>query len=308
MAAARLPRLARAPGPGGPRDESVRPHRHRRRRGVPAQGGGLRSDPSRPPVDHRRRLVDGLLRGRSADSGAARSRPSRPARVPAEPRPPLRLGEQPGTGAGRDRCRHPGSRGRPDRTPARRHPERRPARGGDGARLSSRAATHVRRPRRGTAHRPGTPALTRHRRLAGRPGRHRSRHAGRAPGVPRRRSRQPAHGEGGAGAVVGPGPRARAAPGAGRAPTPRRARRAAGDQREDHAGRRLRDPHRCHARPLPRRPRPDHRQPRTVVHRRGCPRRVRRGARRGRVPGARARLGRPRGAREPGRGRARDQP
>ena len=69
------------------------------------------------------------------------------------------------------------------------------------------------------------------------------------------------------------------------------------DQREDHAGRRLRELHRGRARALPRRARRADRQPRDLVRRPVGPRRGRDPARRAGVPGALPRAGGAGGAR-----------
>ena len=72
---------------------------------------GVRRGAPRRAVDPRRRLGDGRLPGRYADRGRPRRRRARPPGVPAQPRPPRRLGEHP-----RARAR----RHQPARAPSRR--------------------------------------------------------------------------------------------------------------------------------------------------------------------------------------------
>ena len=113
-------------------------------------------------LDPRRRLGDGRLPGRYADRGRPRRRRARPAGVPAQPRPPRRLGEHPGAGARRHhpRVTRPAARA----LRARRRTGTRPARCTRARCTSSsrHAAGHVGRgllPR--SARRPGLPALAR---------------------------------------------------------------------------------------------------------------------------------------------------
>ena len=77
------------------------------------------------------------------------------------------------------------------------------------------------------------------------------------------------------------------------------------DQRQDHAGRRVRELHRRHDRPLPRRARPPDRQQRAVVGRSGVAEGGRDASGCARLPGALPRARRSRGSRGAGRDRGR---
>ena len=107
--------VAGVPGRPRPRDlgrhgdQRVRPPRtsrpRRRDRGRP----GLRRGSPRQGMDRRQRLVHaGLPERHAAPRGPRRDR-SRPAGLPAEPRRPLDVGQQPGPGARRNRRLDAGS-------------------------------------------------------------------------------------------------------------------------------------------------------------------------------------------------------
>ena len=264
----------------------MRPDRSLDPRGLSGRHQVLRRGRPGTCLGHRRRLVDGLLPGRGAECRASRPAPSRPAGLPAQPRPPLRLGEQPRARARGHRCQHARSRRRAHRARLRRPAHRCAARGRDGAGRLAGPRPDLARPDRGAAHRTAPSPLRRHRRLAGRAGRRRSRHAGLAADLPRGTRLRSAHREGRPRPVVGPRPWPGAAARADLAPRPGRSGRAGRGQREADAGRRLRDAHGRHARPLPRLPRPSHRQPRALLHPGRGSGDVRRGAGRQRVPGA----------------------
>ncbi len=145
--------------------------------------------PPRPRVDPRRRLGDAGVPGRHPDRGRPRRRRARPAGVPAQPRPPRRLGQQPGPRDRRHRREHARPARRPDRARRRRPPERHPARGRDGPGVAVPSADH----RRGLLRRadggPALPALRRRHVLAGRHRRRVLRHG--RPGRDVRRRRPP---------------------------------------------------------------------------------------------------------------------
>ena len=151
---------------------------------------GVRRRAPRPAVDPRRWLGDGRLPRRHADRGRPRRGGPGPPGLPAQPRPPRRLGEHPGDGDRRHRPGHPRPRARPVRARRRRSPDRHPARGRDGGGVAALPAHHGRRELPGPARGPALPALARRHRLAGRD----PRRVRRRPTTPRRRTsgRRPA--------------------------------------------------------------------------------------------------------------------
>ena len=79
---------------------------HEHPRGLPRRDRGVRRRQPGRRVDPRRRLGDAGLPGRHADRGRPRHRRAGPAGVPAQPRPPRRLGQQPRAGDRRHRRAH----------------------------------------------------------------------------------------------------------------------------------------------------------------------------------------------------------
>ena len=158
----------------------------------------------------RRRLVDAGLSRRHADRGRPGRGHRRAARLPAQPRPPQRLGEQPQRWpAAEVTARTPDpADGRIERDRDGR-PLRRAARRRDAARRRLRAGAGPGRADRRAARRPAPPALARHHQHPGRLRRRRGRdrHARRVRHLPARRRRPAADLPGDRGAVVGPAPR-----------------------------------------------------------------------------------------------------
>ena len=112
---------------------------------------------------------------------------ARPAGVPAEPRRPRRVGQLGGAATRGHRPEHARPRRRPHRARRRRQSERHPARGRDVAREPAAARDDARHTHRGTAARPGVPALVRRHGVAGRDRRHLRRRGRSRPRLPRRR-------------------------------------------------------------------------------------------------------------------------
>ena len=130
---------------------------------------GVRPEPPGRALDPRWGLGDGGVPGRYADRGRPRRGRARPAGLPAQPRPPRRLGQHPGAGDRRRPPRQPGAAARPLRARRRRHTDRHPARGGDGRGHPAPApGTTDERVLRRPAGRSGLPALPGRHRLAGR--------------------------------------------------------------------------------------------------------------------------------------------
>ena len=265
---------------------------------------GVRAGAPRCPVDPRRRLVDGRVPPRPSDEGRARPPRARPARVPPQPGRPRRVGEHARPRARRHHARHARPRRRTDRTRRRRRPLRDAARGRDEPRGRPRAAAHGRGVYAGLAmgqqymHALGITAWQDA--IVEATG-----NANNFDPYLRAASRGELTAPGGRGAVVGPSPGARA---------DRRPRRPAGarqrrpvrrDQRQDHAGRGVRELHRGGPRALPRRARPSHRQPRDLVRRSRAAEGGRHAAGRARLPGALPLAGRAGGAGGPRRDRGR---
>ena len=237
---------------GGLERTAVRPDRRRARARTTSRWSARTPPASRRPVDHRRRLGDGGVPRRHADARPT-STPSCPDRpvVPAQPRPPRRLGQLAGPSS------WPAS---PPRRPTRRDGriERDPDGSPQGtlhegamelvARLAAapRPAEYAAGPARG----PALPVLARRHR------RGRTRSSARTPAwpTPGRRTSTPSRAATCVADVVGAlwWDRERglgADPRPGRAPA-RRSRRGRfrADERQDHAGRRLRELHRGDAR------------------------------------------------------------
>ena len=72
-------------------------------RGLPRHDRARTPTPTPTALDPRRRLGDGGLPGGTPTAADLDARRARPAGVPAQPRPPRRLGQHPGAGARRDR-------------------------------------------------------------------------------------------------------------------------------------------------------------------------------------------------------------
>jgi hypothetical protein len=165
-----LRRRARAPHARRPGPDPVRAPRRARDRRVPLDHQGPRRDTPRHRVDHRWRLVPrGLPRRRAAARGP-RPGGAGPARVPAQPRRPRRLGQLPGPGARRDRRRHAGPCARPDRPRRGREPVGHAARGRDGPRGGAGPAGDARRPPACDPREPALSPLAGDHQLAGRVG------------------------------------------------------------------------------------------------------------------------------------------
>ena len=128
----RLHGRARAPHPGRSRAVALRPVGALDAGGVPRRDPRVRRPPPRPRVGARRRVGDAGVPGRHPDRGRPRRRGARAAGVPAQPRPPRRLGQQQGPRDRRHRREHAGPSRRPDRARPRGPPERHPARGRHG--------------------------------------------------------------------------------------------------------------------------------------------------------------------------------
>ena len=119
----RLPGRARPPGRRRGRAGRLRPQRGGHHRGVPATGS--RRTPTR--TRSAAWITGGgwsmeAFPGGTPDRGAAGRARARPAGVPAQPRPPRRLGQHPRPGAGRHRRPDPRPRRRADRARRRRRP------------------------------------------------------------------------------------------------------------------------------------------------------------------------------------------
>ena len=241
---------------------------------------------SRPGVDLRRRLVDGLLLRREPGQRAPRRRPARSPGLPREPRRPHGVGEQPRPRARRDHGGHRRSCGRPHRAQRRRRAVGRAPRGRDVARQHAGSAAERGRAGAGAPERAGRAARARHHRMAGR--RRRARDARRLPRRGRPRAADDARrGQPPVGSLTRRGadrrPPRDAGTGIARAsPDPRR---------EDLPGRRARELHGLAPRAVR-----GHGQPRDVDARgRGAPAHAR-PARLARLPGAPAHDRRPRGS------------
>ena len=112
------PRLPGLPSPRavrGPVPAARLAPRPAGRRRVPGRGRVLRRRESGAAVDLRWRLAHVSLPRRHADEGAARRPRARPARVPAQPRRPRRVGELEGPGDRPHHARDARSVGRADR-------------------------------------------------------------------------------------------------------------------------------------------------------------------------------------------------
>ena len=177
-------------GAGRPRAHPLRPHRAATTRDdYLADHPGVRRRAPGPALDPRRRLGDVGLPRRHADRGRPGRGRARPSGVPAQPRPPRRLGQHPRARAGRHRPAHPRPGRRPLRARRRRQPDRHPARGRDARGRRARAADHRRRVLRRAPRGPALPPLVRRDRLAGRDRRRVRRHGRPRPDVPARRPR-----------------------------------------------------------------------------------------------------------------------
>ena len=298
---ARVPGRARAPGAGRGRADALRPDRAGHAGGLPRRRTFLRRGAPRTALGARRRLGDAGVRADGSAGRRPRRRRRRPAGVPAQPRPPRRLGEQRGPAHRRDRPGHPRPGRRPHRARRLRGADRHAPRGRDGARAAAHPADDGRGARRGAAGGAGLPALARHHRVAGRDPRGVRRQRRPGLGVPACRRLGPAHRAGPGRPLVGARRRPRAggpAAGAAHGVHPRTARRRVG---QDHAGRGGGELHRRTVGALSRRLRRAHPQHRAVLRRPGRAPRGGHPARRGGVPGARARDRRPGGRRGAGR-------
>ena len=177
-----LHRRARAPDPGRARAAALRPVRARARARSTSPRSARTPTPPRRRVDPRRWLGDAGVPGRHAAGRRPRRRGAGPAGVPAQPRPPRRLGQQPRAGARRHHRDTPDPPdGRIERD-ADGHPSGTLHEGATALVSAAPAPHHRRRLPRGAAGRPGLPALARRHQLAGRDRRLLLRH-----GRPRRR-------------------------------------------------------------------------------------------------------------------------
>ncbi len=302
------PRLPGCPRPSRRRRcraHDVRPARIRRCRRHLGRGRRLRRGTPRAALDHGRRLVSRRLRRRHPDRSDARFSRRRPAGVPAEPRSPRGLGEQPRAADRRDHRRHAGSTGRTHRTRRRRCGHRDASGSRDGPGRGACAAPHGGRVVPGTARRAEPSPLPGHHGLAGRDfGQVRGR-AGRGTRVPACRARRNPDGAGRGGTMVGARPGRRTDRGDGRASNRVAARATPCQHGQDHGRRYRREPDRRHAGALPGRVRLRHAQRGGQLRRPGSVARLCRRTGCARFPGAFPCARRPRRPGGPRRDRSR---